>query len=142
MTQFQSTACVMDNLIGKTVRKIYVNDDQSRLFVFHDTGFAAYRTDADCCSETWIADLVGVSALLGHTVMEAEEVELPQQDDNRTRQDIDLFYGIKLMTTGGYVDIIYRNSSNGYYGGSLLRDEKAGVPDVAELIEICEDYSA
>jgi len=132
----------MNDLLGKTIRKIYLNDDETRLFVFHDQGLAAYECYAECCSHTWIADIVGVSSLIGHTVLEAEEVDVDVEDRDDICPDCDLFFGIKLKTTGGYVDIVYRNSSNGYYGGSLLRDEKAVVPDLAELNEITEDYSA
>ena len=141
MTYFSN--CVMSNLVGKTVKALYVSDNQSRLVVVHNEGQAPYFCDSDCCSETWIADLVGVSSLLGQTVLKAENMDLPRSDvdDGRCRQDYDEFYGIKLLTSGGYVDIIYRNSSNGYYGGSLERDS-APVTDLAEMIEITEDYSA
>jgi hypothetical protein len=67
---------------------------------------------------------------------------MPDIQDERCRQDDDRFYGIKLLTTGGYVDIVYRNSSNGYYGGELLRDTAPEILDDLDLIEIKEDYSA
>jgi len=138
-----SSNCVMSDLVGKTVKALYVSDDQSRLVVSHNEGHASYYCFGDCCSETWIADIVGVSSLLGHTVLKAEDIDLPQPDvdDGRSRQEYDSFYGIKLLTSGGYVDIVYRNSSNGYYGGNLERDNDP-VTNLAEMIEITEDYSA
>lgn len=132
----------MSDLIGKTVREVFVSVDQDRLVVVYDGGVAFYRCWQECCSETWIADLCGVSSLIGHTVLAAEDMDLPNIDDDRSRQVFDQFYGIKLTTTGGYVDIIYRNSSNGYYGGDLARDEQLKDSDELELIAITEDYSA
>ena len=141
MTYFSN--CVMSNLVGKTVKALYVSDNQSRLVVVHNEGQAPYFCDSDCCSETWIADIVGVSRLLGHTVLKAEDMNLPQSDvdDGRCRQDSDEFYGLKLLTSGGYVDILYRNSSNGCYGGSLKRDDHQAI-NLAEMIVITDDYSA
>lgn len=141
MTNYESN-CVMSDLIGKTVKALYLSHDQADLFVLHNEGMAAYGCYGDCCSETWIADIVGVSGLLGHTVLEAQDIDLPDIQDERCRQEDDRFYGIKLLTTGGYVDIVYRNSSNGYYGGELLRETASEDLDVLELIEIKEDYSA
>jgi len=130
---------VMQNLVGRKVSALSISDDQTTLVVTHDAGEARYFTDGDCCSETWIADIVGVDRLLGQTVLAVEDVAMESVEDGRTRQDYDQFYGIKLTTTGGCVDLIYRNSSNGYYGGSLerLKDEYTG-----KLIAITEDYSA
>lgn len=134
--------CVMSDLIGKTVTGLFVSSDQSRLVVTHDEFASAYECYGDCCSETWIADIVGVSALIGHKVLSAEDVTMEDVDDGRSRQEYDCFYGIKLVTTGGIVDIVYRNSSNGYYGGSLDRDSSWKYLDLAEMIAVTEDYSA
>jgi hypothetical protein len=51
-------------------------------------------------------------------VMAAEE--LPAADapeDGRTRQEFDAIYGVKLTTSQGAPTFVFRNSSNGYYGG-------------------------
>jgi hypothetical protein len=110
----------MQELTGKTITALRVNEDQSILAFGHPDGSgAAYLAYGDCCSETWFADITGVTALIGGTVAEAAEVEMQAVDDGRTRQDEDEFYGVKLRTEKGIADIVYRNSSNGYYGGSI-----------------------
>lgn len=110
----------MNELIGKTVTGLRVNEDQSVLAFDHPDGTStSYVTDGDCCSETWFADITGVAALLGGKVLEVETVDLPTVDDKRTRQEEDQFYGVKLRTDKGLADIVYRNSSNGYYGGDI-----------------------
>jgi hypothetical protein len=132
----------LDKLIGKKIHSIFVNDDQSILVFKTDVGDVAYEGYGDCCSETWFADIVGVHALLGTTVSSVEDVELdPSPDqDSRCRQEEDSFYGMKLITDKGHTDIIYRNSSNGYYGGSA--DLMSKVPDTSAFENITDDWQA
>jgi hypothetical protein len=136
----------MKELINKTISKILVNDDQSILIFETNEGDVIYETDADCCSETWFADITGVDALIGTTVTESEEVKMSEVKDGRTRQEYDSFYGIKLKTDKGYASIVYRNSSNGYYGGDIkFRDNKREsifVNKPVQLTEITSDWSA
>ena len=113
----------MKELIGKKISRICVNDDQHLLVFYHPEGqFTAYDTYGDCCSETWFADIVGVSALLNGVVERCDEIPMNavyEADDARSRQQFDKVYSVKLKTDLGYVDIAYRNSSNGYYGGDI-----------------------
>lgn len=109
----------MKELEGKTVLEVYIGDTEDCavdvLVFITDQGTFVYYTAGDCCSISWFNDMLGVGNLLNFTVVSVEDVELPepQQKDYEYLQD----YGIKLTTTGGYVDIVYRNESNGYYGG-------------------------
>ena len=131
----------MKQLIGKKITELRISADQSVLAFYTDQGVIAYETYGDCCSETWFADITGVSALLGGTVQTADEVSMDgyNVEDGRTRQDFDEAYGVKLTTDKGYSDIVFRNSSNGYYGGSigLLRHE---MPD--GMTAITDDWHA
>ena len=130
----------MNELIGKTVSGLRVNEDQSVLVFDHPDGTStSYVTDGGCCSETWFADITGVAALLGGKVIEVEAVGLPTVDDKRTRQEEDLFYGVKLRTNKGMADIVYRNSSNGYYGGDISLNTSK-LPD--GLTAIADDWRA
>lgn len=133
---------VMEDLVGKTVSKVEISSGEEVLVVTHDSGRSVYETEGDCCSQTWIADIVGVANLIGHKVIKVESLEVNCVDDGRTRQEVDSFYGIKLHTTGGYVDIVYRNSSNGYYGGSMNRVKEERLRKSLELRSITEDFSA
>lgn len=128
----------MKELIGKTITGLRVNGDQTIIAFDHRGGSTAFETWGDCCSYTWFADITGVAALIGGTVLDAENIELDAIDDGRTRQEYDLFYGIKLRTNKGIVDIVYRNSSNGYYCGNIK--PYAGV--LPDMTEITDDWSA
>lgn len=131
---------VVLQLVGKTITGLRVNDEQD-LLVFDTTsgpvGLVAY---GDCCSQSWFADITGVDALIGNTVLSAETIDMPESvQDDRCRQDYDQFYGIKLTTQRGFVDIVFRNSSNGYYGGYLEVFTKDLPKD---LSAITSDWSA
>lgn len=131
----------MKELIGKTITGMRVNDDQSVLAFDIGQGTVAYLAKGECCSETWFADITGVNALIGGTVQAADYVNMKgyNVDDNRTRQLYDEAYGVKITTNKGYADIVFRNSSNGYYGGSIhLMQGK--LPK--GMMDITDDWSA
>lgn len=115
----------MKELIGKTVKRLRVSEDQGILAFDTDQGIVAYETDADCCSETWFADILGIKELIGGTVTGVEELDMPEHhmEDSRSRQDYDVLYGWRLKLRPGSTEIIFRNSSNGYYGGSIALRE-------------------
>jgi hypothetical protein len=125
----------MRDLIGKRIIGLAVNDDQSRLYFLTDQGTIAYETWAECCSTTWFAEITGVSALLHETVTATAVIPMPQgvQDLEDSRDMSDDFYGIKLRTDKGYVSIVYRNSSNGYYGGTIKLSTDYGVENAEQI---------
>jgi hypothetical protein len=131
----------MKKLIGKKINGISINDDQSILSFDTDQGQVNYEAYGECCSESWFADITGVSALLGGTVATVEEVSMDgyNVEDGRGRQYEDAAYGYKLTTDRGYADIVFRNSSNGYYGGNL-EDYKNALPD--GMTAIADDWHA
>lgn len=130
----------MQELMGHTIRHIYVNGDQHILVFDTDNGKLSYETTADCCSETWFADIIGVPYLLSATVQAVSRSVLPEVNDGRTRQEVDEFYGVSLDTSKGHVDIVFRNSSNGYYGGNIELCTK-GYTNL-RLTEILADWGA
>lgn len=112
-------------------------------FVARDGRIFAWLVDGDCCSCSWFADVIGVSSLLNRRIIEAVIDEMPEGyniDDGRCRQEVDSCYGYKLKTDGGYVDIVYRNSSNGYYGGWMNMSIISELPE--GLVEIFDEWQA
>lgn len=61
-------------------------------------------------------------------------------DDGRSRQEVDSLYGQKITTDKGYADIVYRNSSNEYYGGDCNYEPNFKRSD--NLTEISKDWFA
>lgn len=153
----------MKELVGKVVKEMYVNEDQSLLKFVTDSGEVVYITEADCCSETWFADIIFGHTFFGKVVSEVTELEVPDwvsvllTKDGRTRQEYDQVYGYQIVcaNTSDYrfgsnssnCDIIFRNSSNGYYGGSCeLVDETSTYQKkhIQESVwtQITEDWQA
>lgn len=119
-------------LLGAYIHAVHVESEAQSAMRF-DTGYCGrdkvyVGTDADCCSETWFADVVGAEHLIGGYVRGIELLELPQPSDERSRQERDEAYGVRLTTNTGHCEIVYRNSSNGYYGGSaeVMSEEEGG----------------
>lgn len=131
------------DLFGCKVVRLSVSvGEQDLVFWTENKGPIVYSTEADCCSETWFADITGVKALLGEVITTAQHVHMPDaSQDDRSRQDFDSFYGIRLTTPKGDVDIVYRNSSNGYYGGSLTGPSDR-PPEQGVLHDITDDWRA
>lgn len=112
-------------LVGKTVQSIWLADDRKALrFVLNDDSEIIARCDGECCSVTWIEDIINPEFAIGKAVMRAEDIELPIDFHTPTKTDNDedetAYYGFLIETANGRCTIAYRNSSNGYYGGNLV----------------------
>jgi hypothetical protein len=140
----------MKELIGKVVVKIELADGEQYLRFTTTSGQFTYLTEGDCCSETWFADLIGVYNLLpsrtrlgmdGHRVTSVIGLDLPEPKDARSRQEYDSAYGYAIETYQGTCTVVYRNSSNGCYGGSCALS-MTDLPDGLVWKNITEDFSA
>lgn len=135
----------MNELLGSTVLKVSISEDHTILVFDTDLGRFYYQTFGDCCSETWIDSLTGFDVLIGSPILTHEAVEMPAPAHrvpdykNHFQEELE-DYGVKLTTAKGYVDIVYRNSSNGYYGGSI--NLIALPPENTKLTEITDDWTA
>ena len=92
-----------------------------------------WQPEGDCCSLSWIEHIEGVENLAGQTVLEAFTDE-GERDDAHPEYDCLQIYFYKLRTTGGYLDIDMRNSSNGYYGGWLTCSSSIRSEDIIRYI--------
>ena len=129
-------------LVGRRVLGVFFLATADDALVFRtEAGWYRANTESDCCSETWIADVLGVQQLLGAVVLGVRTLDVDgPESDERSRQDVDVHYGIALATTQGECRIIYRNSSNGYYGGSMCDLVALAHPEELSLREIRDDY--
>lgn len=143
----------MKELLGRTIRSVEVNDDETLLRFQCDGGAVTFEVYGECCSTSWFADLVGYAALIDSLVTETRAVELeegkappsgvPSSESltasGRSWQEEDKLYGYVITTERGRCTVAFRNSSNGYYGGDLrLSDRGAG----AKWRTIVDDWSA
>lgn len=131
----------MIELKGKLIKRVRVSDCQHVISFSTNEGDISYRALGDCCSESWFADITGVDCLIGSIVLDVNKVPMDgyNVDDGRGRQEEDIAYGYKIITDKGYCYIVFRNSSNGYYGGEIEKFDEE-LPDGMELIT--EDWQA
>jgi len=113
----------MKELLNKIIKNIFISEGESHIkFILSDNSEMIYATNGDCCSETWFSDFTGIDCLINEEIFEIEELELPYDGEmllaQRSRQEEDKLYGYCFKTQKGYATLEYRNSSNGYYGGS------------------------
>jgi hypothetical protein len=117
-------------IYDKIIEKIYIATDQSELiFILKDSSnFIKLILFADCCSESWVADIIGLNSILGTQVKTIGEIpysvinilESEYITQKRSRQDMDKLWSFFIGTVRKRdCTFIFRNSSNGYYGGSL-----------------------
>jgi len=114
----------MKELEGKCITSIEVDKERQHYIKFNtSSGSLVYEASGECCSESWFADVIAVDALIGANVYSVEEIDIPdgiEVDDERVRDDVTKAYGYKITGSRGVATIAFRNSSNGYYGGSVM----------------------
>lgn len=120
----------IESLRGRKVVAARFDDDT--LSIETDTGNLAYVVHGDCCSESWWHLFDGVKNLIGGTVVGFFEGDASDIDENdgRGRQESESIYSIGIVTDKGTSRIVFRNSSNGYYGGWIQQGEysASGTP--------------
>lgn len=108
----------MNMLVGRTILQIQLAADREAIRFVTDQGEVIARCDADCCSHTWIEHIEFPALGFPALVISAEDLNL-DKPDSWDDGDCISFYGFAIRTDKGDMVIDYRNSSNGYYGGSL-----------------------
>lgn len=131
---------VLEQLVGKTLEKVYINASKDALIFKCKEGLSHVVVYNDCCSEGWIEHVTNLGTATGK-IESIEGIELGEVMP--TKQDVDLLYGVIFKFENGCgrtfrsnnfeADsfIEFRNSSNGYYGSHL---------ELKECEEICSDF--
>ena len=91
-------------------------------FVFDDGTRVEFYVEGDCCSHSWIEHLQLPADIKGATVLSVDDSApiTSDHDDHDDGGDIQV-YNTSFKTDRGEIILEYRNSSNGYYGGLLVR---------------------
>lgn len=131
----------LEALVGKAVHQVLTDADKVFWRFVTDQGNVDYYCFADCCSESWVNHIADLDALIGQKVEEVEEIDLFSllgAEPEPTKQDVDKVMFHRVRTDKGVCVIEFRNSSNGYYGGSFERD---AIDDVKHpLTPVTEDF--
>lgn len=106
----------MQQLINKTIRSCSWSKDGTKMTITTSEGDFNFYTGSDCCSESWIEHVT--EPKYPAKILSIEEKDLPGPTPSG-RQEYDQAYSTVFKTDQGDLEVEYRNSSNGYYGGSL-----------------------
>jgi hypothetical protein len=103
-------------LFGKKLIGVNLEPGNEQLCLLTEDGQNIWlRVEAERCSETWIEHIT--EPKYPATILSVEEKDLGSAP--ATKQEYDKKYSTILATDQGNLEIEFRNSSNGYYGGSL-----------------------
>ena len=121
----------MNILVGKIITAIYLSKDKCdiRFDIAEQDAPIIANSYGECCSSTWIENVENPEFAVDSVVATAEEMELNKPAEENSEFDYLQFYGFKIETAKGTCVIDYRNSSNGYYGGSLIFPRDDDRPD-------------
>lgn len=118
----------MKELKYKTIKSITVYGDYQDQIKFEtDDGDIIYDAVGDCCSASYFSDIWNAQNIIGKKVVRVEELQLEDGDApyRPSREEYDSIYGFRLWNEDdGVCVIIFRNSSNGYYGGECELGDK------------------
>ncbi len=114
----------VEYLKGKTIKEILVEDDRETLmFILDPQEKIEFQAVGDCCSDSWIEHYDHIKEPA--TIIEFVEIDIPasfesKPSEHNKGEDVMEYYFYELKTDKGSFMIEMRNSSNGYYGGSLV----------------------
>lgn len=104
-----------DILRGRTIIALFkCEDDDTVLKLETSDGNFQANAYGDCCSRSWFED-VNLVATLPASVVDVVDRAMPPALEDEWKTIV--FYGHTIKLSTGYIDIEYRNESNGYYGG-------------------------
>lgn len=114
-------------LIGKHITGVFRSADNAWLrFTLDSENDICIYVDNECCSSSWFESINNADDLVDAYVsfiLEKSNVAWPGCNEVE-----DKVYGYMLATSKGFVDLIFLNSSNGYYGGSIRRGSSSAHP--------------
>lgn len=122
---------IMKYLEGKEISDFELIGDTQLVFYLKSPRLekVIYTAIGDCCSESFFHSIEGISFLRNCKVLQV--IEHPDKEIANSYQEADELYGYTLIVLCTYegqpiapqrVEIEFRNSSNGYYGGELEED--------------------
>lgn len=113
-------ADAFQGIVGKELVGIAVEQGGDRLILaFMDGSYRCVAVEGDCCSHSYWHEILGAKGCYGGVVTTVRELEMSKVlDPEYGAMDEDIkAYGYAVDTTLGSVRFVFRNESNGYYGG-------------------------
>jgi hypothetical protein len=131
----------LSSLVGKKVTKILISE--GCLIFETDQGRVGFGVDGDCCSYSYFYDITGPQKLLDNgPIVSARELDLSHDNHDQDYEYIRV-YGYEFVSEhpvfGEQTTVVtFRNSSNGYYGGSMYLLHAPDEIDTSEGFLVAE----
>ncbi len=115
----------LKKILGRKLEKVVLsgNKDNIELY-FQDGGPNFYFwVEADCCSSSWIEHLElpgNIEGAVLLSVADSDNITQNHESSEPESWESICVYNTSFKTDKGEIVLEYRNSSNGYYGGSLV----------------------
>lgn len=127
-----------DRMYDEIIKHIAIESDDT-LYISTDRNVHVFNVQGDCCSHSYFYEISNVNQLIGGKVIKIEQISMPDPGVDTEYECIQA-YGYKIHTDKGYGLIVFRNSSNGYYGGWMeYAGEREYIPSNAT--EITDDWN-
>lgn len=113
------TTNIIKALLNQVFTEVYIINDDELIFHREDGYDVVFYHDQDCCECVWIEEVCGDLSFLANTpILMAEEYIHEQQQDEKWH-DYYTYTFYKFATIKGYVTVMWRGESNGYYSESV-----------------------
>lgn len=105
-------------ILNREIDRVELSTDKTGLIIhFRDGGRAVFQTVSDCCSKTWIEHIEIPEPICCAKIYNASDSG--QIQETLSEYECIRVYQTTFKTSKGDLTVEYRNSSNGYYGGTL-----------------------
>jgi hypothetical protein len=115
----------LKRLEGKKIARVKVSRDRKTIVFDTNDGRMTWTAEGDCCSSSWFEHVDGIEDLIGEIVTAVEHadrygyLEETSKSWDKDENELTRIYFVTIKSRKGRCSIEMRNSSNGYYGGSI-----------------------
>jgi hypothetical protein len=107
---------IRDKLKGQIIKELNVSE--TYLYITTKENTYRFTVEGDCCSYSYFYEISNVFQMLDKKILDIEKIEMPDPESPDEYTSV-AAYGYKIITDGGYGLVVFRNDSNGYYGGYI-----------------------
>jgi hypothetical protein len=132
----------IEALVGRKIVSASINLQKDYVVLETDKGKLFLTWEGDCCAHCFLANVSGVSDLIGATILSAENAgwsEQVQVDPIEDPGSVTQSMGTNIRTDKGYVTFESRVEHNGYYGGKLLISDYGPIDAYSSLRDVSKE---
>lgn len=112
----EETVNTVKSALGKTIEKVWIDEESDRLNIKFDDGTGIYLFDdgQSCCEHRYMRTDDNLSEFSGSILMDFELKDAPDQEYDYEVHEVQF---LDVITDNGVFQVANHNEHNGYYGG-------------------------